>query len=68
MDSNKKIYFETNKQTWNQKVKAHAESDMYNLEAFKQGKSSLMRMSWKLWAMLMENCCCICNAILDKIP
>ncbi|MFL1013154.1 class I SAM-dependent methyltransferase [Flavisericum labens] len=42
MDSNKKIYFETNKQTWNQKVKAHAESDMYNLEAFKQGKSSLM--------------------------
>lgn len=37
-----KHYFETNRQTWNQKVKVHAQSDMYNLEAFKQGKSSLM--------------------------
>ncbi|NJX16605.1 class I SAM-dependent methyltransferase [Tamlana crocina] len=39
---NNKQYFETNRQTWNQKVKVHAQSDMYNLEAFKQGKSSLM--------------------------
>ena len=41
MDNNDK-YFEINKQTWNNKVKVHAKSDMYNLEAFKQGKSSLM--------------------------
>ncbi len=40
--STNKHYFETNRQTWNQKVKVHAQSDMYNLEAFKQGKSSLM--------------------------
>lgn len=35
-------YFNTNKATWNQKVKVHANSDMYNMEAFKKGKSSLM--------------------------
>ncbi|WP_299552727.1 class I SAM-dependent methyltransferase [Seonamhaeicola sp.] len=35
-------YFKTNKTTWNEKVKVHAKSDMYDLEAFKQGKSSLM--------------------------
>ncbi len=40
--SDKKKYFKTNKTTWNQKVKVHAKSDMYNLEAFKKGKSSLM--------------------------
>jgi SAM-dependent methyltransferase len=34
-------YFEINKNTWNEKVKVHAKSDMYNLEAFKKGKSSL---------------------------
>lgn len=34
--------FEVNRQTWNEKVKIHAESDMYDLQAFKQGKSSLM--------------------------
>lgn len=35
-------YFETNKATWNKKVNVHAKSEMYNLEVFKQGKSSLM--------------------------
>lgn len=35
-------YFETNRNTWNEKVKIHSKSDMYNLEAFKKGKSSLM--------------------------
>lgn len=35
-------YFKTNKATWNDKVKVHAKSDMYDLEAFKSGKSSLM--------------------------
>lgn len=39
--SNQK-YFETNKATWNEKVKVHAESEMYDLEAFKEGKTSLM--------------------------
>ena len=41
MDS-KESFFEVNKATWNEKVKVHAESEMYDLEAFKQGKSSLM--------------------------
>ena len=35
-------YFEVNRQTWNDKVKIHSKSDMYNLDAFKNGKSSLM--------------------------
>ncbi|CAL2105059.1 Methyltransferase domain-containing protein [Tenacibaculum sp. 190524A02b] len=34
-------YFETNKETWNKKVAVHAKSSMYDLEAFKKGKSSL---------------------------
>ena len=41
MNTNHK-YFKINKETWNQKVKVHAKSAMYNLEAFKNGKSSLM--------------------------
>lgn len=36
-------YFETNKNTWNEKVGHHMDSDMYGLEAFKKGKSSLMK-------------------------
>lgn len=35
-------YFEVNRNTWNEKVKIHSESDMYHLDAFKNGKSSLM--------------------------
>jgi 2-polyprenyl-3-methyl-5-hydroxy-6-metoxy-1,4-benzoquinol methylase len=35
-------YFEVNKTTWNEKVNIHAKSDMYDMEAFKKGKSSLM--------------------------
>lgn len=38
----KEDYFEVNRKTWNEKVKIHSKSDMYNLEAFKNGKSSLM--------------------------
>jgi len=34
-------YFNTNKATWNSKVKVHAESAMYNMEAFKSGETSL---------------------------
>ena len=41
MDSEQK-YFDVNKSTWNEKVKIHAKSEMYDLEAFKKGKSSLM--------------------------
>ena len=41
MSDNKK-YFEVNKATWNEKVKVHSESEMYDLRAFKKGKSSLM--------------------------
>lgn len=38
-DNNK--YFDTNKATWNEKVKVHSKSEMYDLEAFKKGKTSL---------------------------
>ncbi len=41
MNSNEN-YFKVNKATWNEKVKIHAQSDMYDLDAFKKGKSSLM--------------------------
>jgi hypothetical protein len=37
-----KDHFEVNRETWNEKVKVHSKSDMYDLEAFKNGKSSLM--------------------------
>tara|TARA_R110002073_G_scaffold319700_1_gene494493 strand:+ start:23304 stop:24104 length:801 start_codon:yes stop_codon:yes gene_type:complete len=37
-----KNYFKTNKNTWNEKVKVHAKSAMYDLEAFKKGQTSLM--------------------------
>lgn len=42
-------YFEVNRQTWNDKVTVHSQSDMYDLEAFKKGKSSLM--SYELEAL-----------------
>jgi SAM-dependent methyltransferase len=35
-------YFEVNKDTWNKKVGVHAESDMYKMQAFKAGETSLM--------------------------
>jgi len=35
-------YFEVNKNTWNNKVVIHAKSEMYKMEAFKAGESSLM--------------------------
>ncbi len=38
-----KTYFETNKETWNQKVAIHAKSDFYDLDAFKKGETSLKR-------------------------
>ncbi|MGB5420113.1 class I SAM-dependent methyltransferase [Algibacter sp.] len=40
--TNNNKYFNTNKATWNNKVKVHAKSGMYELAAFKSGKSSLM--------------------------
>ncbi|MFC0603992.1 class I SAM-dependent methyltransferase [Winogradskyella pulchriflava] len=35
-------YFEVNKATWNKKVGVHAESEMYKMDAFKAGATSLM--------------------------
>lgn len=35
-------YFEVNRATWNKKVAVHAESEMYKMEAFKSGETSLM--------------------------
>ncbi|WP_431137316.1 class I SAM-dependent methyltransferase [Psychroserpens mesophilus] len=40
-------YFEVNRQTWNEKVKVHSKSEMYDLNAFKNGKSSLMSYELK---------------------
>ncbi len=40
-------YFEVNKATWNEKVNVHSKSEMYDLEAFKKGKSSLMQYEVK---------------------
>ena len=34
-------YFEVNRATWNKKVSVHAQSDLYNMKAFKAGESSL---------------------------
>ncbi|WP_044399911.1 bifunctional 2-polyprenyl-6-hydroxyphenol methylase/3-demethylubiquinol 3-O-methyltransferase UbiG [Lacinutrix sp. Hel_I_90] len=36
------VFFNVNKTTWNTKVKVHANSDLYDMAAFKNGKSSLM--------------------------
>ena len=36
-----KDHFEVNRNTWNEKVAIHSRSEMYDLEAFKKGKSSL---------------------------
>ena len=46
MDDNTN-YFETNKATWNKKVAVHAQSEMYNMKAFKQGETSLMHYELK---------------------
>lgn len=34
-------FFEVNKATWNKKVSIHARSEMYAMQAFKQGATSL---------------------------
>lgn len=34
-------YFQTNKENWNQRVDVHSQSEFYNLQEFKKGKSSL---------------------------
>ena len=35
-------YFEANKKLWNQRTASHTESEFYDLDAFRKGKSSLM--------------------------
>ena len=35
-------YFQINKATWIKKVNIHSKGNMYDLDAFKRGKSSLM--------------------------
>ncbi len=41
MRESKPEYFETNRLTWNDKVKVHTQSKFYNLEGFKKGDSTL---------------------------
>lgn len=43
MSMNFQKAFAVNRDTWNKKVAVHAESDFYNLKAFKEGKTSLNR-------------------------
>ena len=52
MSNNK--YFEVNKTTWNEKVRIHANSNMYDLEAFKKGKPSLMSYEQKALGNVKE--------------
>ncbi|BAO76284.1 methyltransferase domain-containing protein [Winogradskyella sp. PG-2] len=40
-------YFEVNKATWNKKVDIHAKSEMYKMDAFKSGRTSLMSYELK---------------------
>jgi len=40
-------HFEANRKTWNEKVKVHSKSEMYDLDLFKKGKSSLMAYELK---------------------
>ena len=47
-------YFNVNKATWNKKVEVHAESEMYKLEAFKSGESSLMPYELKAMGDVKE--------------
>lgn len=41
MSQDHQQYFKTNKETWNQKVAVHAESEFYDLKSFVSGASSL---------------------------
>lgn len=54
--------FEINRETQNNKVAVHAKSDFYNLEEFKNGKSSLNNQE-----MLRISRYFTYNAILVKI-
>ncbi|WP_452221685.1 class I SAM-dependent methyltransferase [Lacinutrix salivirga] len=40
-------YFEKNKSTWNDKVKIHAESEFYDMNAFKKGETTLKQYELK---------------------
>lgn len=40
-------YFKANKTSWDNRVAVHEKSEMYDLEAFKKGKSSLMKYEMK---------------------
>ena len=41
MSENEKMYFESNKNLWNQKTSIHKTSDFYDVEGFKNGKNAL---------------------------
>lgn len=60
-------FFKVNKATWNEKTKVHVQSEFYDLEAFKNGKSSLMPYEIEELAMCLVNRYCICSVILGKI-
>lgn len=47
-------YFEVNKATWNKKVAIHAQSEMYNLNAFKKGKIALMPYELKAFGNVKD--------------
>ena len=43
-------YFKVNKETWNKKVSIHAQSEMYKMDSFKSGETSLMPYELKALA------------------
>ncbi len=45
-------YLEVNKNSWNNKVAVHLESDFYNMKAFKEGKTSLNSIELDLFGDL----------------
>ena len=47
-------YFRVNKDTWNKKVGIHAESEMYKMDAFKSGETSLMPNELKAYILYLE--------------
>ncbi len=44
---NTKKYFEANKKLWNERVGVHAKSELYNLDGFKNGDTSLQSVELK---------------------
>jgi len=63
----KSNYIEINKESWNNKVETHLNSDFYDVAGFLQGKSSLNQIELDLLGILRARVFYTCSVILDKI-